>query len=195
MKIKFLIFALGVSLNCFSQKYSEDNKAIGDIYFGMPENVVDLKIEEFNKKSERPDKTWPELITHCIGNYRYLLISGEYYKDSLYLLTIEGYMIDWKYFDSQVPKTIEDISSVIKSKYGNLVINSSLKPSYNYKLGYSYLLRKWINKQRVVEIRLVVHDTFYMVNTIIKRIDIEKEKELLEKHEQEKNKNRAKDVF
>lgn len=196
MKQKFaMIILITISMNCMSQNYSESNKAIGDIYFGMPKDTVDLKIENFDKKNSRKDETFDFLENKYIGNYEYSAINGEYYNDSLYLLRINGDFIEWKYFSTEVPKAIENISKVIKSKYGNPIKIYPLGKSYEYKDGYSYLIKQWIIKQKAVEVHLVVRGAYYEVMTIIKRLDIEKKIKLIEKQENDKKTNSAKDVF
>lgn len=150
----------------------------------MTNYTAEIKLREFKETIAIKDKYVSSFNYYFLGNYKSIFIDGEYFDDILYLVKFTGSPIDWRYFDTEVPEAVKSIESLLKTKYGNPVVNNKIEPRYFYNTGYSHLVRKWVINNKIIEIRLVDDNTYYKVDLIFKRKDIENKIKLLEKKQE-----------
>ncbi|MGB0427898.1 MAG: hypothetical protein ACPGEC_03095 [Flavobacteriales bacterium] len=174
----------------------EQDKVIGDIKFGMTKKDVKLKIEKFKKENRRPDKFLGEPhYDDFIGEYEYFQILDYYYEGKLYGLNINGNLIDWEKYDSEVPRQIKYITDVISQKYGDPSLHYELPPRYELQKGYSYLINRWNIGKKRIEIKVLDTGTRYPVNVEIFLPEVIEEIKKEREQQEQESVNKAKEVF
>lgn len=189
--------------NGYYKEYPAEDKVMAGIYFGMNKFTAKLKINEFIEATSIPviinSQTGSRLYEHFIGEYQYSTISDEYlydfFDELLYFVEFKGIPINWRYYDTEVPSAIKAIETLIVSKYGSPKIVTTLQPRHSLNTGYSYVLRKWIEKYKVIEIRVVAYDTFYTVDLIFKRSDLENKIKSFEEEVKNEKNNKSKKLL
>lgn len=174
----------------------EQEKVIGSITFGISKSSFDREKQKFYKSCEKKTNIAGIILTdYFIGEYKYFQIVGSYYKNKLYEVFINGEMTNWKYYDSEVPKQIKNISGVISQKYGTPNLSYDLMPRYQLQEGYTYLINQWNIGDKCIEVRVEDSGTSYPVNVSIYKPEI---REIIKKEKEEKNQKStqaAKDIF
>lgn len=147
----------------------EENKAIGDIYFGMDEKTVTKLIDQFNKKSEKDPGS------HSIGNFGYSAIRPDFYKRKLHLLSINGYYIHWEDYNSRIVEQVKSITDVIKQKFGEPDDEYPIRERYQMEKNNSYVISRWNVGKKTIEISETDNDTYYYINVDIYLPEVSKQ--------------------
>lgn len=167
---------------------TEQEKVIGDIKFGDSEKETKKNLEEFIKKSKRKEYSNSDFPDCFIGNYKFSEygLYGLYYKSKLYLLHIYGNPIHYDEYESEIPRQIEFLKSVISEKYKEPHTSNTIPESFETKKGYSYEVYSWNIGTKRIEIRLKDRGVYYSVDTEIYQPNIVK---ILENAQLEEDKN------
>lgn len=176
----------------------EQSKVLGGIEFGMSKKEFDLAFKKFLYEQRQPDKVLgKDFYEYYIGNYEFNGISfvDLYFEEKLYFLKLYGEYIDWKDYDSKVPKEIKYITDVIKLKYKEPNITNDIPEPYNMNEDYIYVVNSWDVGSKKIEVLVNDQGTWYTVDLRIYQPSImekiKKEKEKLEQQNTKENK----DVF
>lgn len=177
----------------------EQEKVIADIKFGMLEKEVKSKIKKFINDSKKLEYDYGSFKSYdyLIGNYKFSEygISDYYYENELYRFDINGDLIEWKYFETELREQVKHIYDIIETKYGEPGLSYEIPASYEMSEDYSYLIYQWNVGKKEIAIRVEDSGNNYRVNISIfvsAIVDLLKEKEKLEEKEKTKS---AKEVF
>lgn len=167
---------------------TEQEKVIGNINFGDSEKETKKNLEDFIKKSKRKEYSNSPFLDCFIGNYKFSEygIYGLYDKSKLYLLHIYGNPIHYDEYESEIPRQIEFLKSVISEKYKEPHTNNTIPEISATKKGYSYKIYSWNIGTKRIEILLKDRGVYYSVDIEIYQPNIV---EILENAQLEENKN------
>ncbi|MEJ7826882.1 MAG: hypothetical protein WKF91_01755 [Segetibacter sp.] len=163
---------------------NEENKALGDINFGMSEKEVKKLIDKFKDNNKRPHKILDEVFyDYFIGNFEFSTIWDFYHNKKLYQLTVLGDLIMWDNYSKEVSDKISSISNVLSQKFGEPDEEKPIPQSYQMEKGFTYLIKAWNIGKKRIEVRIEDNGTSYSPQAIIFDKTIQ---ELINRQEQAK---------
>jgi hypothetical protein len=173
----------------------EEDKAIGNIKFGIPKSIAGKEINKFKKQFERKEPGYSYLTNIYIGEFKAIQILDFYYDNKLYYLLIQGGSILWENYDSELPRQVQFINDVIEQNYGKAQISNDIEPRHRMQNGSSYLIKRWDIGKKRIDIRIADNSTSYMINVEIFLPGIESKVNSEKLKKEKESTEKAKDVF
>jgi hypothetical protein len=143
---------------------TEQDKAIGDIKFGISEKEFEKVRKDFDKKTETPAWEGSTAITHKIGQYEYTYMDGEFYHDSLYKIVLRGDVVQYDDYNNEMPNKYKSIRYLLTLKYGNPTTENGL-PSWTSIAKNRYeICCAWEIGKRTVELKVASRGTYFTLD-------------------------------
>ena len=165
----------------------EQDKAFGDILFGISENSYNNLKEIFLNKSKDGyvvDKRGYSRDSYLLGNYRFSYIAASFHNDSLYEVIFFGQPeVEYDYYDFKMKKQYNTLFSILRVKYG--------EPFYSNFPNRSSLVKDdtidlctWLIKKKRVQIEIYFDGEYA---TLWLRIFLPEIKEMVDKEQEMKD--------
>lgn len=170
----------------------EQDKAIGEILFGIPEKEFKKQKEKFINKCQLPKYEFYKSLTiiyNKLGEYGFNSIYGWFHNDSLYSVELTGCSIEYDEYDRVMPDQYDALMSVLKNKYGEPTFNHGLPKWTSLEKGYFRRCAIWEIGNKTIEARVSCEGVRYTLNMAIFKPKIE---ERIRTEKQEKEKQSAK---
>lgn len=148
----------------------EQNKAIGEINFYISEKQFNKSKAAFIKKCKLPEYEFYKNATvfdNKIGGYGFNSIDGWFHNDSLYYIELRGGIIEYDDYDIVMFDQYDALMEVLRSKYGQPVMNNGLPRWSAIDKGYFKRCAIWNIGDKVVEARVVCNGTDYTLNLAV----------------------------
>lgn len=168
----------------------EQEKVIGEIKFGMSESKTKKLWKKFLNNHKKSGSFY-------IGDYKF---SGAYRivrflnNNSLYYLTLRGYLIRYDEYVVEAPREYKAISNILENKFGKPDYERELIKWYKTDKNYYYTLKYWNIGKKRVEIKLSRSSGTYLTidvsiyqPEIVEQINRQRELEAVYKAKKEKD--------
>lgn len=177
---------------------AEQNKIIGDIVFGISFEEYQIMKKQFLERTKNVDWVSSDgykFYKQNIGDYEFEDIKGYFYNEKLYRLDIEGGLISYKYYKSEMHSQVEAIQNPYEKKYGKPDTYFGIPETYKMDEGYSYSVAYWHIGTKKVDLRIEDIGSYYRLHIRISQPKVVNQI----KFEEEVNKNaeqkKAKDLL
>ncbi|WP_259014579.1 hypothetical protein [Emticicia fluvialis] len=145
---------------------ADQDRAIGNIYFGISPKVFDKKLEEFKESTKTPYSTSLDgtviMYNNRIGDFKFIVVTPEFYQDSLWSVEINGYNYNRYEYVYETKSQKESLVKELTKKYG--------KPEYDFPVRNDYtteghyLIAGWnVGKKRVTILSAYFKDKYNLV--------------------------------
>ncbi|MEO6686053.1 MAG: hypothetical protein ABIN24_08810 [Dyadobacter sp.] len=158
----------------------EQNKAIGEIKFGISEKQFDKEKEVFDKKNEVPAWEGSTAKTHKIGAYEYTWLNGYFNNDNLYKIMFQGGFIKYDDYDRDMSTPYYALLNMLKTKYGSPSIDRGLPSWTQIDKDYFQRCAEWTIGNRTIELRIHCHGTYYSLDLVSFKPEVEMRLQLIE---------------
>ncbi|WP_064968047.1 hypothetical protein [Tenacibaculum ovolyticum] len=137
----------------------EQNKVIGDIFFGISLEEYKKKKKQFIKKTKNTDRGSTDrgskgLHKQNIGDYEFNDIYGGFHNEKLYRVDIQGNEIHYDYYNIKMQRQVEAIKRPYIEKYGEPNIQYKIPKRHRINKGYTYLVSSWVVGSKKIELRI-----------------------------------------
>ncbi|PKH50837.1 hypothetical protein CXF68_09125 [Tenacibaculum sp. Bg11-29] len=132
----------------------EQNKVIGDIFFGTSLEEYKKKKKLFIKKTKNTGRGSNGLHKQNIGDYEFNDIYGGFHNEKLYRIDVLGNGIHYDNYNIEMPKQVEAIKLPYIEKYGKPNIYNEIPKWHRINKGYTYLISSWTVGSKKIELRI-----------------------------------------
>lgn len=177
---------------------AEQDRAIGDILFGITEKEFEKKKEVFIEKCKVVDWVTSDgykFYKHKIGEYKFSQIWGDYYKGKLYFVQIDGDPIHYEKYKSEMQHQADVILKVFENKYGAANDYAGIPEWHRTEKGYTYQVAYWVVGTKKIELRVKNDGIYYYLNIEIFQPAVSKQMEEEEKAKEKVSVEKATDLL
>lgn len=176
----------------------EQDKAIGEIMFGISEKQFNQDKSKFLEKCKVPksERYSSTIVTdYRLGDYGFNSLDGWFNDDSLYRVRLSGGAIKYNNYERLMPEQHEALLTVLKGKYLSPTKNYGLPNRITIKEGFVYHSAIWEVGSKEIQTGISGGSAEYYLNLIIVEPAIEKKVKAEEERKEQESAKKGTEIL